>query len=339
MIFADKLIKLRKQAGLSQEQLAEKLDVTRQAISKWEGSISYPDIFNILKISQLFGVTSDFLLNDDINEMSLPNTIPCDKNEDNSCDKVNDIQIKGKEFSDEVLNSYKKSTLFCTISLSVFMLLTGIIWFALFVYNSIIDNKETSLYLVKIFIAAGITTVMFVAITIICIYDFIKLFRYKKTPFILDEETKEYLNEKNKKFSLIRKILIIAGTVLLLLSPLPFVLSTSFRNSEGAQSVFYFLGLIMYTASIDIFAVYIKIKKSFKDLLSERIKISTNRNAKVFAAITSIVWAFVITLYIVISTVLEDWNNLYFILIVGGLFSTIISIAMLYLICGIKEKN
>ena len=44
MIFADKLIALRKQHGLSQEQLAEKLNVSRQSVSKWEGAQSIPDI-------------------------------------------------------------------------------------------------------------------------------------------------------------------------------------------------------------------------------------------------------------------------------------------------------
>lgn len=65
MIFADKLITLRKKAGWSQEELAEKLNVTRQSVSKWEGAQSVPDIDKILQLSCLFGVTSDYLLKDE----------------------------------------------------------------------------------------------------------------------------------------------------------------------------------------------------------------------------------------------------------------------------------
>ena len=64
MIFADKLITLRKKAGWSQEELAEKLNVTRQSVSKWEGAQSVPDIDKILQLSCLFGVTTAYLLKD-----------------------------------------------------------------------------------------------------------------------------------------------------------------------------------------------------------------------------------------------------------------------------------
>ena len=66
MIFADKLIALRKQHGLSQEQLAEKLNVSRQSVSKWEGAQSIPDINKIIQLSQIFGVSTDYLLKDEL---------------------------------------------------------------------------------------------------------------------------------------------------------------------------------------------------------------------------------------------------------------------------------
>lgn len=68
MIFADKLITLRKKEGWSQEELAEKLNVTRQSVSKWEGAQSVPDIDKILQLSCLFSVTTDYLLKDDAAE-------------------------------------------------------------------------------------------------------------------------------------------------------------------------------------------------------------------------------------------------------------------------------
>ncbi len=65
MKLSDKIVGLRKSNGMSQEDLAEKLDVSRQAISRWESGAAMPDANNILQLSKLFDVTTDYLLNDD----------------------------------------------------------------------------------------------------------------------------------------------------------------------------------------------------------------------------------------------------------------------------------
>ena len=68
MILADKIIELRKKEGWSQEELAEKLAVTRQSVSKWEGAQSIPDLDKVVQMSRLFGVTTDYLLKDELEE-------------------------------------------------------------------------------------------------------------------------------------------------------------------------------------------------------------------------------------------------------------------------------
>ena len=70
MILADKIISLRKKAGWSQEELAEQLGVTRQSVSKWEGAQSVPDMDKVVQMSRLFGVTTDYLLKDEIEEQA-----------------------------------------------------------------------------------------------------------------------------------------------------------------------------------------------------------------------------------------------------------------------------
>ena len=65
MRLAEKIVGLRKSRGMSQEELAEKLGVSRQAISRWEQGTAMPDASNILQLSRLFGTTADYLLNDD----------------------------------------------------------------------------------------------------------------------------------------------------------------------------------------------------------------------------------------------------------------------------------
>ena len=66
MILADKIINERKKNGWSQEELADMLDVSRQSVSKWEGAQSIPDISKILKMAEVFGVSTDYLLKEDM---------------------------------------------------------------------------------------------------------------------------------------------------------------------------------------------------------------------------------------------------------------------------------
>lgn len=71
MIIADKIIDLRKKNGWSQEELAEKLEVSRQAVSKWESAQSVPDMNRILLLSRVFGVSTDYLLKDELDEKTV----------------------------------------------------------------------------------------------------------------------------------------------------------------------------------------------------------------------------------------------------------------------------
>lgn len=61
----EKILMLRKKLGLSQEEMAEKLNVSRQAVSRWEVGSAQPDASNVLQLSKLFGVTADYLLNEE----------------------------------------------------------------------------------------------------------------------------------------------------------------------------------------------------------------------------------------------------------------------------------
>ena len=85
MTFGEKLLQLRKNRGMSQEGLAAQLNVSRQAISRWETDISYPDSRNLMKIGQLFGVTTDDLLHG-----NFPSDI------DNACVKEEEKSIQEK---------------------------------------------------------------------------------------------------------------------------------------------------------------------------------------------------------------------------------------------------
>lgn len=64
MNFSEKLQLIRTSRGITQEKLAEKLQVSRQAVTKWEGGQAYPDISNLIALSNLFYVTVDYLVRD-----------------------------------------------------------------------------------------------------------------------------------------------------------------------------------------------------------------------------------------------------------------------------------
>lgn len=88
MKLSDKIVRLRKSHGMSQEELADKMKVSRQAISRWEVGTAMPDAGNILQLSRLFHVTSDYLLNDDYqSDDDLPIV------QDKECDRVHQMMV------------------------------------------------------------------------------------------------------------------------------------------------------------------------------------------------------------------------------------------------------
>ncbi len=76
MNFSEKLLTLRKANNLTQEQLAEQLDVSRQSISKWESAQATPELDKIVALSAIFDVTTDYLLkSSEIDELSVKTEI------------------------------------------------------------------------------------------------------------------------------------------------------------------------------------------------------------------------------------------------------------------------
>ena len=65
MRLSEKIMDLRKRSGWSQEELAERLGISRQSVSKWETGESIPDIDKIIRMSELWNVSTDYLLKDD----------------------------------------------------------------------------------------------------------------------------------------------------------------------------------------------------------------------------------------------------------------------------------
>lgn len=72
MNLSNKIYEMRKAQGLSQEQLAEKLNVSRQSVSKWESGEAIPELERLIAISKIFNVTTDYLLKEsDVDELTI----------------------------------------------------------------------------------------------------------------------------------------------------------------------------------------------------------------------------------------------------------------------------
>ena len=79
MQLQDKIFHLRKRSGLSQEALAEKIGVSRQAVSKWETGEAVPELSKLLLLARAFGVTTDYLLSEDESEPKPLEASPAEK--------------------------------------------------------------------------------------------------------------------------------------------------------------------------------------------------------------------------------------------------------------------
>ena len=72
MVLGEKIARARKRCGLTQEQLAERLDVTRQSVSRWESGAAFPEMEKMVRLARLLGVSCDYLLRGEVEEQGRP---------------------------------------------------------------------------------------------------------------------------------------------------------------------------------------------------------------------------------------------------------------------------
>ena len=95
---ADKLVQLRKEKGLSQEELAEKLGISRQAVSKWERAEASPDTDNLVTLAKLYGISLDDLLGNEIEQSEEERKYS--RSQGNESKKRINIRLKGVHVED-----------------------------------------------------------------------------------------------------------------------------------------------------------------------------------------------------------------------------------------------
>lgn len=112
----DNIADLRKQSGISQEEFADKLKVSRQAVSKWERNEAYPDTENLIAISNFFNVKIDELINKDLTSNGIDQKIDCEEvaGEQANCETQSEEQEQEQEqeqiLPSKQINDFKKKS-------------------------------------------------------------------------------------------------------------------------------------------------------------------------------------------------------------------------------------
>ena len=212
MKLGQKIAELRKKSGLFQEALAEKMNVSRQAVSKWESNQSIPDIEKIVDLSELFGVTTDYLLKNGTPSFELPGKSSEEKIE-KALPAITDQEI------DQYLEVAKKAAHFESLSIALFFL--AIASFCLFSTLVFISHNifGTVAYIAPIIIIAIALGYFIHAKLMMHEFKSITQNKFALTSTqndLIDSSAHEFRNKNNRR--------IVIGVVLCILAIIPLIL-------------------------------------------------------------------------------------------------------------------
>ncbi len=204
--FAYNLKKIRKENNLSQEQLADELGVSRQAVSKWESGIAYPEMNKIIALCDKFNLNMDDLLSKDIKEV---------KGEEKSKKKLNSYFYGFLNFITDAINlfsnmNFKSKVKFVFEEISVIIILTLISWIGCHIIEIIFDrvfgfvtsflSPNISYYINGIF--SSVVMTFFVVLSFVVFLHIFKTryldYYYKLKTQILDEDINDLSENKEE---------------------------------------------------------------------------------------------------------------------------------------------
>lgn len=319
MIFADKLILLRKKAGWSQEELAEQMNVTRQSVSKWEGTQSVPDLEKMIRLSELFGVSTDYLLKDEIEEAEHINS-------------SNDMPSL-KRVSMEEANAFLsvKSRTAKTIAYAAFLCILSPI--ALLMLGAI---SESTAGVLNEDVAGGIGMIVLIILVAIAAVMFISS-GSKTAPFAYLEKEKfetEYgvsgmIKERKAQYKDLHAKNNIAGTCLCITALIPLFIG-AIIDADNDLFLMVMLSLSFLIAGIGVIC-FIKtgiIWASYEKLLQEGEYSKENKEKQFFSsAIYTAYWIIATAIYLGYSLSSNNWAQSWIIWVVAaGIFPAIIAI-------------
>ena len=328
MILADKIILLRKKSGWSQEELAEKLNVSRQSISKWEGAQSVPGMDKILQLSEIFGVSTDYLLKDSI---ELEEYVEQESKSEESSMRYVSME-EANSYLDLTQNIAHKMALgvaMCIMSPAIIITLSNLYLFEQFSFS---ENQSQAIALTLFFITIASAVVIFISIGMK-----FKDFEYLKTePIETEYGVSGMVKSKMKAYKETYSKYNIIGVTLCILSVLPVILS-SFADKDLTDGIGVIGTLFMVAVGVFMLVTVGTIWSSFNVLLQEgEYSVEGKAKSKVVGSIAGIYWLLTTALYLFISFYYGAWDKSWMIWPVAGvLFGAVAAIANLV----IKSKK
>lgn len=329
MIFADKLINLRKKNGWSQEDLAEKMDVSRQTISKWEGALSMPDLGRMLKLAQLFGVTTDYLIKD---EQELPECTP-----ESEAEVEDDFQTRRVSMEQAVEFLRLRDLFSGRIALGVMLCIFSPIPLIL-----LCAAQESHRLAMTEDFAAGLGLVilfLMVASAVgIFIHSGLKLQPYEfleHEPIETAYGVEGMVHERKNSYAPRHTRLLISGILLCVLCPTPLFAAMALLGDDWSMVLATAALLIMVGIGVLCIVRTCTVWGSFQLLLEEgdytrNQKQEAHRNS----TISSIYWGVVTAAYLAYSFITGNWGSSWIVWPVAG-----VSYGVLVSVLRVLRKN
>ncbi len=309
MILAEKIMKLRKQSSWSQEELAEKMNVSRQSVSKWENATSIPDLNKIILMAEIFSVSTDYLLKDEIENVQ---TIGVDYEPDNRIVTLEEAK-RFMETKMEMTKLNAKGALICIYSVIPLLFLLGL---------AETDNIGIS---DNIALVIGMTSLL--AMVSIGVSIFLKSNQIEQDIEKLENETFELaygvrsiFKEESKAHRRVYSQRLSIGIAIIIMSVIPLIIAGILDQADMTL----LLMLTMMLLFIGI-GVYILIPSSAKNsayncLLNEgEFTPSRRKETKRIEQFATFYWPLVTAVYIGLSLWTMAWGTTWVIWPVAGI--------------------
>ena len=310
MILADKIIEQRKKNGWSQEELAEKLSVSRQSISKWEGAQSVPDMGRIVQLSQLFGVSTDYLLKD---EIELTEAAPGEENS-------RALRTVSMEEASAFLRLREKNA--AHVALGVMLCILSPILIILFSGAqemgkiALTGAQAVGLGLVALLVLVGSAVAIFVSSGLRAQpYEYLE-----KEPIDTLYGVDSMVRDRREKFRPIFSRQITIGIVLCVVSALPLFVSLLFYGEDSfAHLVAVALMLALIALGVLLIVRNAMVWGSFQRLLEEGdYSRESKETEKSFGWVAGCYWMLVTAGYLAWSFISDDWSRTWIVWPIAG---------------------
>ena len=293
MILADKIILLRKRKGWSQEELAEQLGVTRQSVSKWEGAQSVPDIQKIIQMSEIFGVTTDYLLKDEIEDTKTEDEEIINRKE--SEDNPEGLRVLTMNEASEYLRLRREAapkmagaTLLCVLSPIALLMLSALSERPKF---SLSENMAAGIGLCVLLLLVTIAVV-----EIMSCYHKVKQYDYLENEAIqLETGAAEMVKKQKEEFRPAYSRMNITGVVLCILSVLPLFMSVCVEGPDILYVGMVSLLLIIVGLGCYAFVYAGTIQNAMDKLLEEGDYSRKSKEEKSVRGTVSVVYWLIVT--------------------------------------------